>query len=681
MVTLTKIIGTPTSKSTPQSLQTVGTYLYYTGADTSNVATVAALLSSISTIISEESQMWFGKPKPYHVSHASYSAYNAFRKLDITVNVAFPGSVSWEAVDAFDNHATGDMLSQSDADEMWLEVYVSSIVRTLITADDDGDFAAIVEIRKINPFLDHKNSISQFLHGFEILYAQGDQLGCNELAQYPSRLNNYLVDAFFKCITLTGYYDQSLEVLYRLEKKFPEVCALVAKTLFLANRELEAVKFIHDKLSSSTHVAEISGASQLLLLQSQYCFKKKRFDLALPLAIKAVESAPSSFEPWSHLVKVYIAMAKYEEALLSLNACPMVTHKEKYIFKRIATGASDEKQSHTPDTSDMHLPLPDDVFLKGVTDLSSLEVANEHAKLAKAAPKSNGNEDVFNPQSLLTLPASNLKSTFREAYSMLAEIVHKLGWETMLQTRAKVFVMEEEWRKTTSSVNIPSPESDVSPDGEIRKKRLCERWLDNLFMLLYEDMKAYTYCRAEELQAESMTDSLPKSNTDLGLWGKLNDEKASVDPYTESRSCLEWELIGLVSERLGHTRDAQRCFERALSRRFSVRAARKLIEIYSNWRKRAKAQIQTQNRDPTKYDTALLRLCVGLLVWDYRWYTLFSPILLNTLAETVNDIGATKTESEVRVWFDDLHGNKGIYDLVNFTITVLENWGRLEVEK
>ncbi|TID30930.1 hypothetical protein CANINC_000483 [Pichia inconspicua] len=57
LVTLTKFIGIPTPKSTPQFLQTIGTYLYYTGADTSNVATVAAILSSISTIISKEPQL------------------------------------------------------------------------------------------------------------------------------------------------------------------------------------------------------------------------------------------------------------------------------------------------------------------------------------------------------------------------------------------------------------------------------------------------------------------------------------------------------------------------------------------------------------------------------------------------------------------------------------------------
>ena len=47
----------------------------------------------------------------------------------------------------------------------------------------------------------------------------------------------------------------------------------------------------------------------------------------------------------------------------------------------------------------------------------------------------------------VNLPAGNLKSTFAKAYDLLTEIVVKTGWESLLKYRAKVFVMEEEYRK------------------------------------------------------------------------------------------------------------------------------------------------------------------------------------------------------------------------------------------
>lgn len=823
LVNLTKIIGTPNKSSTPASLQTTGTYLYYTGADTSNVATIAALVNSLAMIISQEPQIWFGKPRPFHVSHATYSTYNAFRKLDLRVKVAFPGSVSWEVLDAFGNHATAEMVPENEVDVMWQECFISSVVRSLVTSDDDGDFSSIVEIRRINPFLNPSLSIPEFLQGFLKLYPEGEKLGCNEDVQVPTRLNNYLVDALYKCIELTHCYDEALQVLYKLNESYPEVSAIIAKVLFLSNRELEAIRYIHETLSSSKNVSEIPGGAQLLLIQSQFCLNKSRPDLALPLAVKAVESSPSIFEPWAHLVKVYISMSRFEDALLTLNTCPMVTHKDKYILKRIALGAakrahnsnsedsspsspsSPSNASISPSSSSMHLPLPQDVFLRGVTDLNSLDVANEHSKLANQNSNkrrnSTENNGSLTPQNLLTLPAASLKSTFRKAYSLLAEIVRKLGWEGMLNMRSKVFVMEEEWCSnpqlgSSSDVRSKKIESTAELHGEIRTKRLCERWLDNLFMLLFEDMKVYTLCRAQEMQAESMSDSLPGADVNvssgsnkvsvsenLGLWGGARSDsnggasrsgansgavsKPKVDPYTESRSCLEWELLGLVCERLGHTRDAQRCYERALARRFSVRAAKKLIGIYGAWRDRARTQIGIQGklqysallnstnthlatsgliaqskwnastmsftpnakedgankenthlgvathhvnasmlsiskvntnantvsmhahtntygmqiRDPTRYDAALLRLAVGLLVWDYRWYTLFSPLLLDTLANVVNDIGVTKIESEVRVWFDDIKGNRGIFDIVSLSINVIESWKRIELEK
>ena len=40
-----------------------------------------------------------------------------------------------------------------------------------------------------------------------------------------------------------------------------------------------------------------------------------------------------------------------------------------------------------------------------------------------------------------------MKSTFAKAYDLLTEIVVKTGWESLLKYRAKVFVMEEEYRK------------------------------------------------------------------------------------------------------------------------------------------------------------------------------------------------------------------------------------------
>lgn len=85
---------------------------------------------------------------------------------------------------------------------------------------------------------------------------------------------------------------------------------------------------------------------------------------------------------------------------------------------------------------DLHLPSPVDVVLDEVSNLQSNEITYEQKNL--------------DPQ-LSNLPAANLKSTFAKAYDLLTEIVVKTGWESLLKYRAKVFVMEEEYRKDKST--------------------------------------------------------------------------------------------------------------------------------------------------------------------------------------------------------------------------------------
>jgi hypothetical protein len=145
---------------------------------------------------------------------------------------------------------------------------------------------------------------------------------------------------------------------------------------------------------------------------------------------------------------------------------------------------------------------------------------------------------------LLRLPAPGLRGTFAKAYTLITLLVSKIGWDELLKTRSAVFVMEEEYRlhknttneldatddASTTAIRSPaepstqpntpsdiptiriSSESDrvrhepvlekpelaqanenpgspmpMTANGEevvsaFSNKRLCERWLDNLFL-------------------------------------------------------------------------------------------------------------------------------------------------------------------------------------------------------
>ncbi|ODV82745.1 hypothetical protein CANARDRAFT_209731 [[Candida] arabinofermentans NRRL YB-2248] len=582
----------------------IGSYFYYTGADVSNSATIAALLNSLSNIIGEEPQLWFGKHKPWKVVEATYCTYNAFSKIDVRVSVNFPGKVESMMMDS-----QGNLILEDD--QLWLEAYVSGIVRALISADSEtADFSSIVEIRKINPFLNKSNTLL-FFKGFEELYFSGTKLGCSEELQLATSSNNYLVDSFIKCTQLTGYYKEAIEIVERIAIKDPSATYLIAKLHLLNNEEVKFIRVLHDGIKLNP----LDG--ELLSLQAEYCMHKKRLDLALPIAIKAINSAPSYFKPWSILVKIYIALGNYKQALLTLNSCPMVTHKDKYNLKRI----------NNPKSEDLHLPLPMDVTLDQVSTLNSMDIAIEHSKV---------------DQLLLNLPASNLKSTFAKTYLLLTEIVYKTGWESLLKFRTQVFVMEEEFKKdarvsidngSTKPPAATATSVETNGNQDFKKKRLCERWLDNLFMLLYEDLRIYTMFRAEMMHFEAQQLELKKTT-------------------------LEWEVLGLVSERLGHKKEAEQCYKNGLKTRFSVRASKHLLNYYSEM----KSTVADQQKINILNDEILQKI-VNLLVWNHRWYCSFSPMLTLALYDLINDVGRVKIESEIKVTIGNAHDDL-IHDAV-----------------
>lgn len=696
----------------------IGTFLYFTGVDTSNSASIAAHLQSLANLITAKSQYWFGEKKHWKVPELTYCTYNAFSKVDMRVTVHIPGKFECIVVNN-DGKFIHDKISDDELEKLWLETFVSSIVRSLIDPDDDdaNKLGGLVEVRKINPFNNGKVSkelLQNFVLAFEKLFWDGPKLGCGVEIPQPSLISNYLTDGFIKVIQLTQSYDLALEVLERLEEKEPAVITLISQVLLLKDEEIKAVNLMNKGIANNKRDAD------LLLLQAQFCMDKKRYDLALHLSKQAVKSSPSDFKTWASLVKAYTKLNDFENALLTLNSCPMNSHKEKFVLKRCVPLRGGNE--------DLHLPSPIDVTLDEVSNLQSNDISYEQRNL--------------DPQ-LVNLPAANLKSTFAKAYDLLTEIVMKTGWESLLKYRAKVFVMEEEYRKdrnhaaasangharknsTTSGVNgddnatindassttgVKSPKKEVNganlngstvvnPDSveateskeiedtdyenEFRKKRLCERWLDNLFMLLYEDLRAYTIWQAEyvHFQAQQME---------------------------YKKTTLEWEILGLIAFRLKHYKEGSIAFANALSGRFSAKSQREILKYYLMERTKVlsknsnianvsngegqSANASTQDLSSTythnftkivnQLNEKILESCIKLLVWNHRWYNDFSPNLINILDDLVAKEGLIKIQSLVQaVYSNNINaaegsGNHGITDMMDDVYTFFKEYNTL----
>lgn len=611
-----------------------GTFLYFTGVDTLNLASIAAHLQGLANLMTLKAQYWFGEKKHFKVPELTYCSYNAFSQVDMRVTVHIPGK--FECVIVSKDGKFLDKLSAEEMERMWLETFVCGVVRSVLDSEDEENnkVGLLVEIRRENLF---KNSelVKSFISAFETLFWEGPKLGCGVELPNPSVVANYLVDGFLRVVQLTQMWEPALAALRRLEQEDPSVAVLIAQVLFYKDEEISAVQVL------SQGIARNKRDGELLLLQAQFLMDKRRYDLALHLAKQAVNLLPLDFKMWAALVKVYTRLGDYENALLTLNLCPMNLHKDVFSLKRVVPirNAADE----------LHLPLPVDVTLDDVLNLLSGAIVAEQKAL--------------DPQ-LASLPAGSLKSTFALAYGLLTEIVNKTGWEALLKHRAKVFVMEEEYRKdrlalhtrTASEVTVDASltvgvklPTLAAEDSEFRKKRLCERWLDNLFMLLYEDLRAYTMWQAEfvHLQAQQME---------------------------YKKSTLEWEILGSVAFRLKHYKEGSVAFSHALAGRFSLKAQREMLRYYEKERAKVVARMQNDpaaaqyTRTVNQLNERILEATVKLLVWNHRWYNDFLPALTTILLDLVLKEGLVKLLLLVTALYSDSIGEdpacRGIIDMM-----------------
>ncbi|CCM05097.1 uncharacterized protein FIBRA_07304 [Fibroporia radiculosa] len=89
-------------------------------------------------------------------------------------------------------------------------------------------------------------------------------------------------------------------------------------------------------------------------------------------------------------------------------------------------------------------------------------------------------------------------------------------------------------------------------------KRLCERWLDNLFMVLYEDLRVWTIFRAEVAHFKTQHVAYRKT-------------------------AMEWEILGDLGGRLHHKEEAKEAYSRCLdSPRYSYKPWSKLLDMYAD---------------------------------------------------------------------------------------------------
>lgn len=541
------------------------------------------------------------------------------------VQVTIPGSVESFCIDE-----RGDKRVATDA--LWLETYLCGVLRAYSYADDGSGDAVkrIIGCRRFNP-ITNTEAEHRFLAAAERLFFNGVmtmpvqpahsltgagwQLGSDPEIQVPNLVSNHLTTGLLKYIKTTGRYASGINLFEKLRVREPEISALLAQVLIAADEEVKAVQLLHEAIQ------ELPMDYSLLDAQATFCSSKGRSDLALEVALRSVISAPSEFSTWAKLAEIYIGLEQWELALLTLNSCPMFTYADK----------------------DAPRPLPAErVHLPILPETACDEIDDSHAA---------NDVELVHP-TLRKLVASTFKGTFQRAYMLLTEITKRIGWDQLLRIRSQVFVMEEEYRTErvytrSGSVSVPSghgkPEAnntngdsssgadpelskppqtvtaevvhagsdnitaDASASGaasthssnpdsvdpthtdytSFRNKRLCERWLDNLFMVLYEDLRVYTIWRTEVAQYRTQQ-------------------------LAYKKSAEEWEILGELSQRLHHDKEAVKAWQACLGTRFSPKA---MLGVMRAWEEKGDVK-------------GTVGAVIRLVCWQYRWYSevrSFSP--------------------------------------------------------
>ncbi|KAI0945643.1 hypothetical protein AcW1_001816 [Taiwanofungus camphoratus] len=582
------------------------------------------------------------------------------------MDVKIPGGVNAYLVDL---RGERHEVTAEGSQEMWQEVYLSALLRSILYSDDPTYWLDCY--RKLDPITTPEGEL-RFLQAAEALFMKGWQVGSEPEIQVATVVSNHLTAAIMKYFGDSGRYQYAANLFEKLSAREPEVSSLLARSYIGMNEEVKAVQIM------SAAIKQTPQSYTLLHVQCDFLRSKGNHDWALKLARQAVNCAPSEFVTWEKLTEIYIDLGQYDAALLTLNSCPMFTYNGRDAHRNLPAAR-------------VHLPPKGQI----------IEILPERTKT----------EDDDADPALLRLPAPGLRGTWARAYALLTRLVSQIGWDELLKTRSSVFVMEEEYRmqkahtdmrthtSPSSSPTVPqtggangeskesSPAShengtppqrdssvsegatlvsrsdavadddastrgvvspahsqvgsvsnatDVDPDSlgvanglptiristesdterekaeliaqeraangdaevtqngikeaagdslerpvqaaagasdgsqdgdaptpatqepfSFSNKRLCERWLDNLFMVLYEDLRVWTIFRAEVAHFKTQHVAYRKT-------------------------ALEWEILGDLGGRLHHKEEAKEAYQRCLdSPRYSYKPWSKLLDAYA----------------------------------------------------------------------------------------------------
>ncbi|KAI1115290.1 chaps-domain-containing protein [Nemania sp. NC0429] len=615
-----------------------GVYHHVTGVDASSSASLAAY---INTLTYKE----HGQTPTHKIVEGVFCCYNAFSRLDMRVHVTIPGTVEAFCVDE-----RGE--KRKATDDLWLETYLCSVLRAYSYADDGSGetIRKIMGVRRFNPVTNTETE-HRFLSAAETLFFRGWQLGSDSVVQVPNNVSNHLTSGLLKYFHTTGRFTSAINLFEKLRTQNVEVSSLLAKVLFMGNEEVQGVRVLYQALKESPMDYVMLDAQAEFLIKKALAAetpaqKEERLRMALGCADRSTIAAPSEFGTWARLAQVYVSLEDWENALTILNSCPMFTYQDKdapimpepkevYLPTLPETRLDEidsEPESRFSEQVDPSLLNLRAAGYRGTFKLAYNILTEMTAKigwdqLLKIRSSVFVMEDEYRTdrQDDAPQPPPSKRNPSTDGLRGSPEPTANGDHETADEEPKKndIDPTSETLANGNGDETVEKPTHTIDPgevkaDGDttsttdehlsrLNNKRLCERWLDSLFMVLYEDLRVYTIWRTQMAQYRAQSMQYKKS-------------------------AEEWEILGALAERLQHHDEAAEAYRACLAARFSPKALSGILRVFKK---------QRITRDT-------IAAVIRLVTWQYRWYSEFSPELLHTIRVLIEEEGAVKVRSIIQ---------------------------------
>ncbi|KAF8717627.1 hypothetical protein AX14_012084 [Amanita brunnescens Koide BX004] len=609
------------AKSTGRSGQReLGSYHYISGVDASSSASLAAYINSLTYSI-EDNNAWFSKGPVWKVKNGCYCCFNAFSRVDVRVDVKIPGGVSAFVLDLRgERHEPTPEIWQetyvsallrsilySDDPTYYLEAYrkldpitnpedelrflqaaealftkgwqvgsdpeiqVATVVSNHLTAGvlkyfgDSGRWQQATNLfeklaakepevasllarsyigmnEEVKAVQIMNSAIKQTPQSYTLLHVQCDFLRSKSKNEWALKLAKQAVNCapseFVTWEKLTelyielGQYESALLTL--------NSCPMFTFNGRDAHRVLPSTR-VH--LPFHRQIGEILPERQ------------KTEDDEADLALQRLPS-PGLRGTWARaysLLTRLVSQIGWDELLKSRSS--VFVMEEEY---RMQKAQSDVKRTslHTngvqPTETDVSQMV---IYEDGTVGRTSMEDDSSTRAIVSPVPKDDPHDSSLHASNIPTIRIST--ESDRDLDEEEKDVA---GADERKQNGIHHgAALEKPVQAAAGEADDADGDNPTTTEPfSFSNKRLCERWLDNLFMVLYEDLRVWTIFRAEV--AHFKTQHLAYRKTGY-----------------------EWEILGDLGLRLHHREEAKEAYQRCLDTpRYSPKPWLKLMEMYAD---------------------------------------------------------------------------------------------------